>query len=183
MKLITCAILAVTVVAVILAGCTGQAPSAPAPVTTVVTPSAPDVPATAAPIALPSDLAGDWTLTTMAIQGGTAVLLPTTEITLSFGSNGNLAGNGGCNNYFGTYTLTGETTPKGSGITVGPLGSTKMYCQATSGQESDYLGILQNTRAYDVDGTQMTLTDKEQNVLIFQRPSTIPVQTEGMLPN
>lgn len=119
----------------------------------------------------------------MGIQGGTAVQVPTTKITLSFGSGGTLAGNGGCNNYFGNYILTGQTTPKGAGITIGPLGATKMYCQSTSGQEGEYLGILQNTRAYVVDGTQLTLTDKDQNVLIFQRPSTIPVQTGGMLPN
>jgi len=183
MKRITYGVLAVVVLAVILAGCTSQAPATPAPVTTVVATPDAEVQTTAVPAILPSDLAGDWTLTNMAIQGGTAVLVPTTEITLSFGSDRNIAGNGGCNNYFGTYTLTGETTPKGQGITFGPLGSTKMYCQSTSGQETDYLGILQDTRAYDVDGTQLTLTDKEQNVLIFQRPSTIPVQTGGMLPN
>jgi len=179
MRLITCGVIVVTVLAVIFAGCTGQAPAAPVP--TVITAAAPKVTTTAP--ALPSNLAGDWTLTTMAIQGGTAVQPPTTEITLSFGSDGNLAGYGGCNNYFGNYTLTGQTTPKGAGISIGPLGSTRMYCQSTSDQENLYLGMLQNTMAYVVDGTQMILTDKDQSVLIFQRPSTIPFQTEGMLPN
>jgi heat shock protein HslJ len=177
MKLIACGVIAVTVLAVIFAGCTSQAPATPSPAT-----PAPIAKVTTTAATLP-DLAGDWTLTTMAIQGGTALLIPTTEITLNFGSNGNMSGYGGCNNYFGSYTLTGQTTPKGAGITIGPLGATKMYCQSTSGQEGEYLGILQNTRAYVVDGTQLTLTDKDQNVLIFQRPSTIPVQTAGMLPN
>ena len=78
--------------------------------------------------------------------------------------------------------MNGETASKGSGITFGPLGSTKMYCQSTSQQETTYLQILQDTVAYVVDGTQLTLTNKEQNVLIFQRLSTLPVQTAGMLP-
>jgi heat shock protein HslJ len=177
---ITCGVIALAIIAVLIAGCTSQAPAAPVP--TVVTIATTMVPATA-PVVLPPDLAGDWTLTTMGIQGGTAIQLPTAEITLSFGGAGTLAGNGGCNNYFGNYTLTGQTTTKGAGISIGPLGSTKMYCQTTSDQETRYLGILQNSGAYVVDGTQLTLTDKDQNVLIYQRPSTIPVQTPGMLPN
>jgi hypothetical protein len=36
--------------------------------------------------------------------------------------------------------------------------------------------------AYNVDGSQLSLTGKEQNVLIYQRPSTIPTVTEGILP-
>jgi len=184
MKLFTLGITALAVLAVMVAGCTTQSPASTTPVITATTAApAPIVTSTtsAAP-ALPPELAGDWTLTTMAVQDGSAVTHPTTAITLTFSSDGNVYGNGGCNNYNGPYVLTGTTTAKGSGITIGPLTSTKMSCTTTSQQESTYLGMLTKTSAYVVDGTQLSLTDKNQNVLIYQRPSTIPTQKEGMLP-
>ena len=180
MKFLSLATIAIIIITVLCAGCTSQTPSTPA-TPSAVTPLPATQEITAAPV-LPSALAGNWELTTLAIQDGSAVTHPTTAITLSFGSDGNVSGNGGCNNYFGPYVLTGITTSKGQGITIGPLGSTKMYCQATSSQESTYLGILQKATAYNVDGTQLSITASDQNVLIFQRPSTLPSQTEGMLP-
>jgi heat shock protein HslJ len=168
------------ILAAALAGCTSQAPApaattaaTPVPVTPVETPAAP---------ALPDNLAGSWQVTTMAIQGGTAILEPTAAITLTFNSDGTVTGNGGCNNYNGPFTLTGAVTEKGSGLSIGPLTSTKMYCQDTSSQEGTYLDLLGKAMAYDVDTKQLTITDSDANVLIFQRPSTIPAVTEGMLP-
>lgn len=167
---------------ILIVACTGCTGTTTAPATTVTTP-APVVATTAAAPALPAMLAGSWQLTTMAVQGGTAVTYPTAAITLTFNSDGTVFGSGGCNNYNGPFVLTGATTPKGNGITIGPLASTKMNCQTTSSQENTYLGILEKTMAYDVDGSQLTLSASDQNVLIYQRPSTIPTVTEGMLPS
>lgn len=171
------------VLAVMVAGCTSQNTASSAPVVTTTAVPVPTETATTstAPV-LPTELAGDWTLTAMGIQDGSAVTHPTTTITLTFSSDGSVYGNGGCNNYNGPFNLTGTTTAKGSGLIIGPLTSTKMSCAATSQQESTYLEILQKTRAYVVDGTQLTLTATDQNVLIYQRPSTLPKPTEGMLP-
>ena len=166
-------IMALTILLVICAGCTSPNPATPS-VTTLATP-VPVASTTAVAPTLPANLAGNWQLTTMAIQDGTA-------ITLYFGSDGTVSGNGGCNNYNGPFVLTGTTTPKGQGITIGLLSSTKMYCQTTSAQETQYLSLLADTMAYNVDGSQLSLTGKEQNVLIYQRPSTIPTMTEGILP-
>jgi heat shock protein HslJ len=107
----------------------------------------------------------------MATQNGTALLQPTTEITLVFNSDGNLTGYGGCNNYFASYALTGATTESGNGITIGPLASTKKYCEINGQQETTYLQVLQNTVAYDVNINQLTLTDTSKNVLVFKVPS------------
>lgn len=174
-------IMALTILAVICAGCTSPNPATPS-VTTLATPAPAAVSTTAVAPTLPANLAGNWQLITMAIQDGTAITHPTTAITLYFGSDGTVSGNGGCNNYNGPYVLTGTTTPKGQAITIGSLSSTKMYCQTTSAQESQYLSLLADTMAYNVDGSQLSLTGKEQNVLIYQRPSTIPTMTEGILP-
>lgn len=177
MKPVTMGVFLFLILAVACAGCTG---TTTAPATTVQTPV--PVATTAAAPALPAALAGSWQLTTLAVQDGTAITYPTATITIEFNSDGTVFGNGGCNNYNGPFVLTGATTPKGSGITIGPLASTKMNCQTTSSQENTYLGILEKTMAYDVDGSQLTLSASDQNVLIYQRPSTIPTVTEGMLP-
>ncbi|MCK9630908.1 MAG: META domain-containing protein [Methanoregula sp.] len=179
MKVLTAGVITIAILAVLFAGCTSQAPASSGAVTPVA--AAPATTTSVAP-AFPPQLAGDWVLTTMGVQEGTAVTYPTTEITLSFSSDGNVSGNGGCNNYFGPYTLTGTTTTKGSGITIGPIGSTKMYCTDYSKQESTYFEMLQDAAAYDADSTLLTLTGSTGDVLVFRPPSAIPVQTEGMLP-
>ena len=55
-----------------------------------------------------------------------------------------------------------------------------MYCQSTSRQENTYLEILQETSTYVVDNTQLTLTGRTRNVLIFQRPSATIVTPTGL---
>ena len=170
--------MALAILAVLLAGCTSQQPvPAVTPMTTPVATAAP----TASVPAVPENLVGNWQLTTMGIQDGTAITHPTTTITLNFGSDRTVSGNGGCNNYNGPFVLSSEVTSTGTAITIGPLTTTKMYCE-TSAQETQYLSLLTDTMAYVVDGTQLTLTGKEQNVLIYQRPSTMPTVTEGILP-
>lgn len=179
MKSIVWGFIVLMIIAVACAGCTGKTSAS---ATTITTPVMVATAATPVTPVLPASLAGTWQLTTMAIQDGTAITHPTTAITLYFNNDGTVSGNGGCNNYNGPYVLSNEVTSKGTSITIGPLTSTKMYCQATSLQETQYLELVADTMAYDVDGNQLTLTGKEQNVLIYQRPSTIPTVTEEMLP-
>jgi heat shock protein HslJ len=110
----------------------------------------------------------------MGIQDGTAVIKPqSSDITLSFSADGTVSGNGGCNNYNGPFTLTGQTTPKGNGISIGPLVSTKMFCQEYSDQETTYLNILQKAAAYNVDGVQLSITASTGDVLIYQKPASL----------
>ena len=59
-------------------------------------------------------------------------VIPNVQITLKFNNDGTLSGFGGCNNYNGGYTLTGQTTEFGKTISIGPLASTKMYCADTA---------------------------------------------------
>jgi heat shock protein HslJ len=113
----------------------------------------------------------------MGIQDGTAVIRPdSAEITLTFSTDGTVSGNGGCNNYNGPFTLSGEATPKGKGISIGPLSSTKMFCQAYSEQETTYLNILQKAMAYTMDGNQLSITATTGDVLIYQTPASIVAQ-------
>jgi heat shock protein HslJ len=155
---------------VIMGGCTSQTVSPPETTTppTVISPAmTPTVPATVTD----DELLGTWTLTEMGIQDGQAVItIFSAPITLTFFDQGTLAGNGGCNNYHGAYSLTGAETPFGNEIMMGPIISTEMYCMSTSDTENTYLQILQKVRSYSIDGGQtLSMRDENGNVLVFSR--------------
>jgi heat shock protein HslJ len=174
MKIFTPLLLVIMIATVIVAGCMSPQPVpqptvTPTPATTpVATPITP---------AVPLALSRDWVVTTIGIQDGTAITYPTTQITLTFNQDGTLAGYGGCNNYNGPFTITGQTLPKGTAFTVGPLVTTKKVCPVYSSQENTYLGILQNSMAYVATGNQLTITDKTGNVLVFQTQASLLTPT------
>jgi heat shock protein HslJ len=164
-------LLALAVLAILVAGCSNQpaSPTAtpiptshPLPVTSPVPPTTPIQP-----------FRGDWALATMASHEGMFPQTPTTAISLSINSSsGNLSGYGGCNNYYAPYRLAGTETPFGNGISIGPVASTKKYCEESSSFESLYLTTLGNTKAFAGDETYLTLTDDDNDKLVFNRPST-----------
>jgi heat shock protein HslJ len=164
----TILLLIVVIAAVMIAGCTTPQPE-PQPVPAIVPPTA--VVTTPAPPTVPAQLTGTWIVTKMAIRDGTAITYPTTRITLKISTDGTVSGNSGCNNYNGPFTLIGETTPKGKGISIGPLTSTKMFCQAYANQETMYLNILEKAVAYNGDGNQLSITATTGDVLIYQVPA------------
>ena len=152
----------------LVTGCTGQQPGGlPLQTPTVQTP--PVSPSGANLQVLPQEVSGSWDLQTMGTRGGTATITPTVQISLVFSPDGTLSGYDGCNHYFGSANLTGTTTPAGTGLALGPVGSTKKYCSAVAEQEQQYLNILGKTQAYAVNGTQLTLTASTRDVLVYQR--------------
>jgi heat shock protein HslJ len=110
---------------------------------------------------VPLSIVGTYSLTDIASQGSVSALVPGSKINAVFAADGNLTGNGGCNGYFGGYNTSGDS------LTVGPIGSTLMYCQDTSAQESLYLSILSNASTYEKTINQMKITDTNGNVLYF----------------
>ena len=161
---LTCAAL---FLAVLVAGCTTQAPATP-PVTTV------PVPATTVPTATPTPLTdpaliGSWNLKGAMVGGGTEPRILNNKLTITFNSDGTLSGFGGCNNYFGSYTLTGQTTKFGPSMSIGNLGSTQMYCAETSDLEMTYLNLLRSTMAYSITNNKMLLTTDEKNQLSYDK--------------
>jgi heat shock protein HslJ len=107
----------------------------------------------------------------MGLQGGQAPLtIFPKPITITFSAPGTLAGNGGCNNYGGSYTLTGDSGPFGKEISIGPITSNMMYCVDTSDLESTYFQILSNVSAYGIDNTSiLSMRDPLGSTLVFQR--------------
>ena len=170
MKILTSLLLVCVIAIILVAGCTS-----PQPVPQSTIPLTPTLTATPVPTtpAVPVALTRDWIVTTMGIQDGTAIAYPTAQISLTFNLDGTVSGYGGCNNYNGPYTLTGQISSKGKGITIGPIVSSLRYCRDYTEQENMYLAILQGAMAYNVDGNQLSITDKTGNVLVYQTQASL----------
>ena len=174
MKSLLFLVCAVLFVGILAAGCTSPTP-VPPPATTVPTP----VPTTVATVATTpppvSDAAliGTWTYKgAMMATGGSGkipVISNTQSITLTFNTDGSLAGFSGCNNFNGGYTLSGKTTEFGKGITIGPLASTKMYCADTADFETSYLNNLQKTLTYSIPNNTMMLRTSYGSQLSYNK--------------
>ena len=90
-------------------------------------------------------------------QAVTSVLAGST-ITADFGKDGTLSGNASCNNYSGSYTATGNQ------ISIGPLASTRMFCNDPAGvmdQEAQYLAALETAATYQIEGTVLELRSQD----------------------
>ena len=82
-------------------------------------------------------------------------------IHVEFAVDGGINGNGGCNSFFGSLEKTD------SGLSVGPLGSTRMACPDPVMQREDaFLAALQQTTHLEVTGDRLTCLDDDRKLLI-----------------
>lgn len=112
------------------------------------------------------DLASSSWEVTAYNNGKQAVVgvLEGTTLTASFGEDGTLTGNSGCNTYNGSYEVNGDQ------ITIGPLASTMMMCSDPAGvmdQEAQYLAALQSAASYQVEGMVLELRTKDDAIAVF----------------
>lgn len=105
-----------------------------------------------------TDLIGNWQATEIMGNPVAGAVIPT----LSFVESGEVAGNGGCNGYGGTYTVDANA------LTIAGVVSTMMACedQALTTQESNFLSGLQTTATYTLDGETLTLFDGEGGAIV-----------------
>ncbi|MEE4136923.1 MAG: META domain-containing protein, partial [Desulforhopalus sp.] len=83
-------------------------------------------------------------------------LLTGTDISLTFGTDGQVSGNAGCNSYSGDYQTSGKT------LKVGSLTGTRMFCDKPVGvmdQEKQYLAALQSGVTFEIAGDTLTIRD------------------------
>ena len=96
-------------------------------------------------------------------KGGIQSAASRTVVSAYFGADGQVSGSAGCNNYFGTYTATGDH------IAIGPLGATKMMCGEPAGvmeQELAYLAALEASAMYTIEGSILTLKDSGGAIMV-----------------
>ncbi|MGI9645311.1 MAG: META domain-containing protein [Ilumatobacteraceae bacterium] len=111
------------------------------------------------------DITGDWTVEALVVEGDERPPGLGTELTASF-TDGDVNGTAGCNNFFGTYEVDGDS------LTIGPLASTEKFCEDPEGvmeQELAYLGLLAAAESYSVSGDLLSITVGEGIELAFQR--------------
>ena len=97
-------------------------------------------------------LEGSWNVTGYN-NGKQAVVSPAagTTLTAVFGVD-TVSGSAGCNDYNGSYTLTGTS------LVVGPLATTRKACdQAVMDQETAFLTALQTPTTVEASGPTVTL--------------------------
>lgn len=113
-----------------------------------------------------------WKLDTYRDSTGATVnALPDSETTATF-QEGQVAGNAGCNNYFGTYELDGDNLT----VTVG--GSTMMACEPEQlmTQERDFLAALDTAATYQIVDNQLQIADASgETVLTFSELTPMPL--------
>lgn len=92
---------------------------------------------------------GEWAV--VGIGGDPATGTPTLTI-----SEQGVGGNGGCNSYFGSVTVDGNS------ITFGAIGSTRMLClgEHVMEQESALFAALRRVVRFEASETEMTLFDQ-----------------------
>lgn len=74
---------------------------------------------------------------------------------VQFKSEGRLAGNGGCNGFFGSYKTSEDT------LEIGPLGATRMSCpRPIMDLETAFLSMLESARTFRRDRAVMVLFDQ-----------------------
>jgi len=102
----------------------------------------------------PASLLGtEWRLVEMDGQ----ILPERPAATLAFTEPGKVAGNGSCNRFFGSVTVSGEQ------IGFGQIGATKMACMGPAGQlEPRYFAALQQAQRYEVKNTSLVIHMKDQ---------------------
>ena len=73
---------------------------------------------------------------------------------VQFKAAGELAGQGGCNRFFGHYRIAGDA------IAIGPLGATRMACPAPAmALEAAFFAALEAARTFRRDRTRLVLLD------------------------
>jgi len=98
-----------------------------------------------------------WELVSYGAINNQIPALPDVDTTISFGADGEVSGNVGCNGFGGSAKISGKK------ITTGPLMSTEMYCEATMDQEMAVLMLLNGELAFEINGDTLTIFSEDGN--------------------
>lgn len=89
-------------------------------------------------------------------QLGEMAIAETTQIFVRFQGDGRVTGHGGCNRFFGPYEIAED------GISIGPIGATRMMCPApVMAGEAALLAALQNAKRFHRDHVVLHLFDAD----------------------
>lgn len=66
-------------------------------------------------------------------------------------SEENVKGSGGCNNFFGTYKISGDS------VQIGPLGITRKFCDSMMDQEAKFMRVLEEADKFKIFGETLEM--------------------------
>ena len=113
----------------------------------------------------PTALDGDWKLIAYGPAESMTPAVTDVEATLTFGNDGTITGNDGCNSIGGKYEVEGKK------ITFSDLTSTLMACDdARMNQEGAFTQVLNGTAEYEIDDQTLAITNNGM-VLVFSPAS------------
>ncbi len=121
-----------------------------------------------------------WALVASGDPANPSVVEAGTTVTATFAPDGTLSGSGGCNNFSGGYTLSGDQ------LSVSPLASTMMFCEQGMEQETAFLAALQQAKrlAFSEEGRLQIFYDPGdgvEGVLVYAKGETPLVGTNWVL--
>lgn len=99
-----------------------------------------------------ASIQGEWKLVSVSGPAAQLTVDPQVETLITFGADGKLSGNVGCNGFGGDYTVDGNA------LAFGPVVSTLMFCQETAEQEAITLAVFQEKATFVLDGNTLTIT-------------------------
>jgi len=106
-----------------------------------------------------------WSLNSYGEQNNQEHVLNGTVITATFDkTKREVSGSGGCNTYFATYEINGNT------LSISHLAWTERACLSPSGvmeQEQEFLSQLADAESFQVDDISLTITCSDGKALHF----------------
>lgn len=117
--------------------------------------------------AQPDTVIGSWSVTGLGDgAGAVSSLLAGSQLSAVFGADGSLTGSSGCNDFAGTYTVTGIA------IAIDALITTKRACVNTGlgDQETAYIGALRATASYAFANGSLELLAANGELLVALSP-------------
>lgn len=107
-----------------------------------------------------------WKLKSYGAANDLQPVLANSNITLEFDSNNKeVSGSGGCNHYFGNYTVKSNCE-----LQISELGATEMACLDSKlmQQEQKYFNLLQNVDKIEVQDGELRITS-DNEIMVYIR--------------
>ena len=100
----------------------------------------------------------NWELESIYFNGSTMTPPEDHAPTLAFLKDSKIAGETGCNRFFGDFTLAGEN------LKFENIGSTRMMCPQMA-FENAFIGAINKTAQFTLAGDTMALKDNDGNII------------------
>jgi heat shock protein HslJ len=182
--------LVLLVVAMVISACGGSEVSGPDtdtepasddPVTTVAPPTA-TTPTTVQSVDAPELGGTSWNVTNYRLPSGAYTNIWKTDVTIAFSKDGTVSGSAGCNDYEGTWNVSGawdefvdgqRDANDGQMLTLGTLTLTDVACddEAIMEQEGEILDILGRAGRWVLIRGSFHLRDAEGSFLFEAEPA------------